>query len=213
MTFIEEIALGAKPIWEQCLQTDFIKEMGNGTLSREKFLNYIIQDSLYLRDYIKAHAMAIFRSRTLKEMKAFYSILGYVNDSENATRLKYLKDNNLTDDDIENFEKNAACKAYMDFLIYYAVNEEIPEILMAFMPCMLGYYEVFQLVLRKYPQIVNTYYKEFVSDYTSVEYKKSCDKWIEFGNDFCENLDGERKNKLKDIYMKSSVHELAFWQM
>lgn len=213
MTFMEEVALDAKPIWEKCLQVDFIKEMGNGTLSKEKFLNYIIQDSLYLRDYIKAHAMAVFKSRTLKEMKAFYSVLSYVNDSENATRLKYLSDNGLIDDDIENFEKNSACKAYADFLLDYAVNYDIPEIVMAFMPCMLGYYEVFQLIIEKYPEVMSSHYKDFVGDYTSAEYKKSCDDWIGFANDICESLDDERKNKLKKIYMRSSVYELEFWEM
>lgn len=210
---MEETALSAKPIWEQCLQLNFIKEMGNGTLSNKKFLDYIIQDSLYLRDYIKAHAMAIYKSRTLKEMQTFYSVLGYVNDSENATRLKYLKDNNLTDDDIEGFEKSPACKAYSDYLLDYAVNYDIPEILMAFMPCMLGYYEVFEFILKKYPNITNSYYKDFVSDYTSAEYKKSCDDWISFVNEICEPLDEERKNKLKDIYIESSLHELDFWKM
>lgn len=37
MTFMEETALSAKPIWEQCLQLEFIKEMGNGTLSQKNF--------------------------------------------------------------------------------------------------------------------------------------------------------------------------------
>ena len=210
---MEETALSAKPIWEQCLQLDFIKEMGNGTLSNKKFLDYIIQDSLYLRDYIKAHAMAIYKSRTLKEMQMFYSVLSYVNASENATRLQYLKDNNLTDDDIEGFEKNSVCKACSDYLFDYAVNYDIPEILMAFMPCMLGYYEVFQLILKKYPNITNSYYKDFVFDYTSAEYKKSCDEWIAFANAICEPLDEKRKNKLKDIYIESSLHELDFWKI
>ncbi|MFI3238617.1 MAG: TenA family transcriptional regulator [Lachnospiraceae bacterium] len=210
---MEEIALDTQPIWEQCLQVGFIKEMCNDTLSQEKFLNYIIQDSLYLRDYIRVHAMAVFKSRTLKEMKVFASVLGYVNDSENATRLKYLSDNNLTDDDIENFEKNHVCKAYTDFLFDYAVNQDIPEILMAFIPCMIGYYEVFRLVLKQYPQIMTSYYKEFVCDYTTNEYKKSCDEWIAFANVICESLDDERKNNLKKIYTQSSMYELEFWKM
>ena len=35
--------------------------MGEGTLDRQAFLDYIVQDSLYLRDYLKAYAMALFK--------------------------------------------------------------------------------------------------------------------------------------------------------
>ena len=34
-------------------------------------------------------------------MQVFYSVLGFVNASENATRLQYLADFGLTDDDVE----------------------------------------------------------------------------------------------------------------
>ena len=213
MTFMEEVAVTADNIWKECSEVEFLTEMVNGTLSKQRFLDYMIQNSLYLRDYIKAHAMALYKSRSLKEMKAFYSVLAYVNDSENATRLKYLMDYNLTDEDIDSFEKHPACENYTKYLIDYSVNEDIPEILMAFMPCMLGYYEVFKIIIDQYPQVTNSYYKDFIADYTSDEYKKSCDYWIKFTNEICEPLEEKRKEKLKSIYIESSMHELAFWQM
>ena len=114
--------------------------MGENTLDRGEFLDYIVQDSIYLRDYLKAFAMGIVKSRTLKEMQVFYSVLGYVNDSENATRLKYLADGGLTDAMVDAMEKRQSCAAYTRFLLDTAQNEDIPEILMAVMPCMLGYY-------------------------------------------------------------------------
>lgn len=213
MKFIEEVTETTKDIWGKCVEGQFLTELGNGTLSREKFMDYIIQDSIYLRDYVKAYAMALFKSRTLKEMKAFYSVLGYVNDSENVTRLEYLADYDMTDEDIEHIEKMPACKEYTDFLMYYAVQEDVPEILMALMPCMFGYYDVFQLLKKKYPQVVNSYYGKLVEDYTSIEYKESCDYWMEFVNELCENLDSKRKKKLREIYMESSKQELYFWEM
>ena len=79
--------------------------MGEGTLDRQAFLDYIVQDSLYLRDYLKAYAMALFKSQTLRQMQVFYSVLGYVNDGENATRLRYLSEAGLTDDDVDTMEQ------------------------------------------------------------------------------------------------------------
>lgn len=211
--FMDKVIADSLNLWESAANETFLKEMGQGTLDRQKFLDYIVQDSIYLRDYLKAFAMGIFKSRSLKEMQVFYSVLGFVNDSENVTRLKYLQDNNMTDADVESIAKKPECTAYTDFLIYTSVKEDIPEILMAVMPCMLGYYYVFCKVLERNPEVLNTYFAPLVSDYSSDYYKKSCDEWTEYCNEVCEKLDDNRKIKLKTIFKQASSHELYFWQM
>lgn len=37
-----------KPAWDEYTHHDFCKRMGDGTLPREAFKNYMIQDYLYL---------------------------------------------------------------------------------------------------------------------------------------------------------------------
>ncbi len=213
MTFMDEVIADSMPLWEDAANEKFLKEMGEGTLDRNQFYDYIIQDSIYLRDYLKAYAMAIYKSRTLKEMQVFYSVLGYVNDGENVTRLKYLSDYGMTDADVEAIEKKPECRDYTKFLLDTAEKEEIPEIMMAVMPCMLGYYYVFEQLLKKYPGVMNTYYAPLVADYTSDYYKENCRVWTQYCDEICSGLDADRKEKLKGIFRQASLHELYFWQM
>lgn len=213
MAFMDRIIADSLKLWESAADEEFLEKMGEGTLDRQQFYDYIVQDSIYLRDYLKAYAMAIFKSRSLKEMQVFYSLLGYVNDSENATRLKYLADNGMTDADVEKAVRRPACAAYTSFLIDTARNEDIPEILMAVMPCMLGYYFVFHKLLERYPGVLDTYYGPLVKDYTSDYYKDCCDYWTTYCNEVCEGLDDARKEKLDKIFQEASRHELYFWQM
>lgn len=213
MTFMDQVIADSMPLWERAANESFLEQMGTDTLDRRQFLDYIIQDSIYLRDYLKAFAMAIFKSRTLKEMQVFYSVLGYVNDSENATRLQYLADAGLTDADVEGMEKQPACAAYTKFLLDTAVQEDVPEILMTVMPCMLGYYHVFKVLLERHPAVLETYYAPLVQDYTSAYYQDSCDTWTALCNEVCEGLDGERKKKLNGLFQTASKHELYFWEM
>ena len=63
-------------LWEAAANESFLEEMGKGTLDRQNCLDYIVQDSIYLRDYLKAFAMAMYKSDSLKQMQVFYSILG-----------------------------------------------------------------------------------------------------------------------------------------
>ena len=57
MTFFEEAVAAAMPLWRAAADEDFLTGMGEGTLDRQAFLDYIVQDSLYLRDYLKAYAI------------------------------------------------------------------------------------------------------------------------------------------------------------
>lgn len=91
MTFMDETIDKSMSIWEDCCNEKFLNEMADGTLDRKKFYDYIIQDSIYLRGYLKRFAFAMTKASTLEDMKLYYSLLGYVNDGENVTRLNYLK--------------------------------------------------------------------------------------------------------------------------
>ena len=213
MTFFEEAVAAAMPLWRAAADEDFLTGMGEGTLDRQAFLDYIVQDSLYLRDYLKAYAMALFKSQTLHQMQVFYSVLGYVNDGENATRLRYLSEAGLTDDDVDTMEKKPACAAYTDFLLRVAREEDVPEIVMAVMPCMVGYRFVFEELLRRCPAVLEGPYAPLVRDYTAPEYAAACAEWTDFTNALCAPLPAERRAHLIDLFVQASAHELYFWQM
>lgn len=213
MTFFEEAVAAAMPLWRAAADEDFLTGMGEGTLDRQAFLDYIVQDSLYLRDYLKAYAMALFKSQTLRQMQVFYSVLGYVNDGENATRLRYLSEAGLTDDDVDTMGKKPACAAYTDFLLRVAREEDVPEIVMAVMPCMVGYRFVFEELLRRCPAVLEGPYAPLVRDYTAPEYAAACAEWTDFTNALCAPLPAERRAHLIDLFVQASAHELYFWQM
>ena len=185
MTLMERITADSMDLYEAAAAEPFLEELGRGTLDRTRFLDYIVQDSIYLRDYMKAFAMGMFRSRTLRDMQFFYSVLGFVNDSENATRLGYLADGGLTDDDVERKGKRKACSDYTGFLIQIAEKGSLEEILMAVMPCMTGYEYVFGRTLERHPEVLDTYYGPLVRDYTSSFYSER----------------------------EAARHELMFWKM
>ena len=211
MSLMEDITRESMDLYDAAADAVFLSELGEGTLDRAKFLDYIVQDSIYLRDYMKAFAAGMFKSRTLRDMQFFYSVLGFVNDSENETRLKYLRDGGLTDDDVERIEKKDACRAYTSFLIDTAENGTLEEILMAVMPCMTGYEYVFRKTLERHPGVLDTYYGPLVRDYTSPIYFECCRAW----EAYCDKIaaDYPDKEKLSRIFREAANHELMFWKM
>ena len=50
LPFVSALVQADLPVWEQCLQTEFLQKMENGTLSEDCFKSYLVEDSLYLRE-------------------------------------------------------------------------------------------------------------------------------------------------------------------
>ena len=101
MSFMEDILEQNKPVWDKCIATLFVQDMKDGTLPIEDFKEYMIQDSIYLKNYARVYGKAIYHAETLREIQLYYSILNFVTDTESVVRLNYLRQFGMTDDDIE----------------------------------------------------------------------------------------------------------------
>ena len=69
------------PIWEECAATPFVQEVQTGKLPLEKFKRYMIQDSIYLKNYARIYGKAIFHAAKLFEMfrlKQLHPLITYV---------------------------------------------------------------------------------------------------------------------------------------
>ena len=210
MSAMDRIIADSMDLWEAAADESFLEEMGKNTLDKKLFYEYIIQDSIYLRYYLKAFAMGMVKAATLRDMQMLYSVLGFVNDSENATRLDYLKDDGLTDDDVEKIPMKIACRSYTSFLLDSAEKEDFAGILMAVMPCMLGYEYVFRKTKERHPEVMDGYFGPLVADYTSSLYHDCCIEWTEYCNRF---INDENEKRLSAIFREASRQELIFWQM
>ena len=68
MSFIRSCVEDSLPVWTSCLQTDFLRGMAEGTLSEACLKGYIVDDSLYLREYAKVFAYGILHAQTMEEI-------------------------------------------------------------------------------------------------------------------------------------------------
>ena len=65
------LLLKEKYLYEWKLYTEhaFVRKLSNNKLLEEKFLNYLVQDYLFLIQFSKAWSLAIIKSDNLEEMK------------------------------------------------------------------------------------------------------------------------------------------------
>jgi len=212
MSFMEETLNCALPIWDTYTETPFIQELQKGTLPIEKFKQYMIQDSIYLKHYARVYGKAMYHSTILKDIQLYYSVLCFVTDTESAVRLRYLKQFGLNDSDIEDIAPLPENQNYINFMLGIAEEGNVSKILMAVLPCMLSYSYIFQKIAAE-PKTKKSRYWDFIEDYASERYAEDCKLWGDFAEKKCTALPDPKKKELTAIFEKASLLELDFWEM
>ena len=212
--FVSALVQESLPVWEQCLQTEFLQKMENGTLDEACFKGYIVEDSLYLREYAKVFAWGMTKAQTMDTVRNYYSLLAFVQESEDVTRLRYLEKFGLTEAQVQPLPLRPENRAYVDCMIDAAKNGEgEAECIMACLPCMLSYYWLFEKMLKRSPAVRDTFYGPLVQDYASDAYAEACCAWASYAEKVCTGLSPERAARCKAIFHACSEHELHFWEM
>lgn len=212
--FVDALVQESLPVWEQCLQSEFLQKMESGALDEACLKGYIVEDSLYLREYAKVFAWGMTKAKTMETIRNYYSLLAFVQENEDVTRLHYLEQFGLREADIQALPLRPENRAYVDCMVEAAKNGEgEAECIMACLPCMLSYYWLFDKMVKRSPAVLDTFCGPLVRDYSSDGYAEACRAWAAYAEKVCTGLTPERAARCKEIFHACSVHELHFWEM
>ena len=96
----ERIYERAKALWPRYLTHPFVTEMADGTLPREKFRYYMVQDYLYLRDYVKIFAAILQKTDDFEQIRFLSGEMANTIDETFRTHLPYMKRLGVTEEEI-----------------------------------------------------------------------------------------------------------------
>ena len=214
MKFSEVLFSEVKKIWDGYLEHPFVKGIGEGTLDKEKFKNYLIQDYLYLKDYAKVFAMGLVKAETMKEMKFYHESIKGVLDDETAVHDNYLKDFGLSTEEVEAYKSELTTESYTNYMLGIALKGDSKDIAMTIMPCTWSYYYIGKHLYETYKEnLKDNFYAPWIEGYASNEFRECAQEWIDYIDDICKDISEVKKEKLKDIFIKSSLYEMEFWNM
>lgn len=203
-----------KTIWDEYLNHPFIKEMGEGILDTEKFRRYLIQDFLYLKEYAKVYGMGLVKSETIEEMKFFKESINGIMEDESATHITYLKNFGEKIEELEKYKISFENDNYTSFMKSVALTGDLLDLVIAVLPCAWSYYYIGERMKMIYGNnLEKNFYGPWIESYSCEQYAKCAQKNIDFANKICTHLDENKKEKLKDIFIKASIYEMKFWDM
>lgn len=210
----ERLFARAERLWEEGVRKPFVEEMAEGTLSGERFRRYMVQDALYIEEYIGILG-AIRRKTRKREVAAFLdgAIAATREELERVHRVN-LKALGITEEELAGAEKSAENAAYVGYLKARVEEEGAVAGLVALLHCSWMYaYIAGRTLSRKEEAVAKSPYREWFEEYAGAGYAEANRRWIEVVDRETAGMGEGEIERLCGIFEECARHENRFWDM
>lgn len=203
----------AAEVWTAYNEHPFVLGIQNGTLEREKFRFYMIQDYLYLGDYAKIFALGVAKATNLSNAMLFSRYISVMNGELNV-HSNYMARLGITQEDIDSAKRSLDSLSYTSYMLRVAYEETEVEIVAAILACAYSYEVIAKKMVENNPAAVDDeFYGSWISGYVSEEYSEENRVLIELLDDMTKSYTPAQIEHLKDVFLACSRYEMAFWDL
>ena len=192
----------ALPVYEAILQLPFVRELADGTLSRERFNRYIGQDSLYINQYCKILAHIASRLADFADTEAFLSFAADGVAVEKALHSLYIGQRPT--------EMSPACLFYTS-LLHAQATENVAIEAAAILPCFWIYLEVGLHIVKTQADPASNPYSDWIATYSDPAFAQSTRRAIEICDRLAANTDPGTRQRMTEIFLQCARQEWLFW--
>ncbi|GGO88771.1 hypothetical protein GCM10011348_45000 [Marinobacterium nitratireducens] len=214
MTLFERLKVAARPDWDAYIQHDFVRGLGDGSLDKASFQHYLKQDYLFLLQFSRAWGLAVYKSRTLEQMRYAQQGINAMLDTEIGLHVQYCADWGISEQDLQRLPEAAATVAYTRYVLDCGLAGDLADLHAALAPCIVGYAEVANwLMSQSWTRLDGNPYRSWIEMYASDEYQAVAAAEVELLEQLCRDLPQSRLEELAGIFRTATRMEGAFWQM
>lgn len=201
--------------WSSYVDHDFVRRLGDATLPEAAFRTYLVQDYLFLIQFARAYALAVYKSRTLSDMRAAHAGVAAILDVEMDLHVRLCGRWGLSPEQLEAAPELQATVAYTRFVLDCGMSGDLLDLHVALTPCVIGYAEIArQLVANVKQPLTNHPYREWIGEYAGDTYQAVAQGAREqLTRLAAKSMTAERFPELAGIFAKASRLEADFWQM
>jgi len=198
-------------IYGAILEHPFITGLTDGTLPEESFAFYVIQDTLYLRDYARALAAVASRAPTARAMRMFASHAAEAIAVEQALHGTLLEELGIPGEAAARAEPAPTNLAYTSYLLATVRGGSYAEGVGAVLPC----YWIYAQVGRELQRLgsPDPRYQRWISTYGADEYQSVTTDVITELDRLSAGLSAEESARVCRHFRTTSRYEWMFWEM
>lgn len=214
MKTTERLLAAAKDIWAAYNEHPFVLGIQNGTLAREKFKYYIVQDYLYLEEYAKVFAIGIAKAKSLDTMRLFSRQVNFLTEGEMDIHRGYMGAFTVSQKELTATPRALDNLSYTSYMLRVAYEEGEAEILAAILSCAYSYEVIAKKIVENNPSAQDhPFYGDWVRGYADPHYGEANVLLLEMTDRLTLHYTEQQVRHLEDIFVACSRYELAFWEM
>ena len=187
----------------------FNTELAAGSLTRERFRGYILQDALYLGRFSRALAIAAAKAPDSDAMQSFAQSALRAVAVEQALHGQYLREFGIDPARIGEAETSPDCLAYTSYLIAAAYHEPWEVLVAALLPCFRIYWDVgCAIAQRAAPE---NPYRAWIDTYADERFGKAVETAVAVGDRAAAAVTATTRAAMLAAFVRACQYEWLFW--
>jgi thiaminase/transcriptional activator TenA len=198
-------------LYGDILAHPFIRGLTDGSLDREAFCFYIVQDALYLVEYARALSLAAARAPDAEGILLFARNAAGAIEVERALHEEFFRDFGLSEEEVRATPPAPTNLAYTSYLLATVGRGSFAEGLGALLPCFWIYREVGRALLeRGSPEPL---YRRWIDTYGGEEYGTIVEDVIRLTERVAAQAGEVERRGMREHFFQTSRYEWMFWDM
>lgn len=214
MSTVQRLLKAAEDIWDGYHTHPFVLGLKDGTLDREKFRKYIMQDYWYLMDYTKVFAVGVAKSNSVETMKMFAKYIQAILDGEVNVHNGYMGEFGLTQEELDATPIAQDNRSYTNYMLSVAYKGGEAEVLTAIFSCAYSYEVIARRIVEENPAAPeHPFYGRWVWGYITPRYTGNNVILMEMLERLTAHYTEQQLQYLEEIFVACSRYEASFWDM
>jgi len=214
MTTVDRLLADSGDIWARYHTHPFVRGIAEGTLAQDRFRHYMIQDYLYLIDYVRVFALGVAKARDTDTMGMFAEYVHRILNGEMDIHRGYMARLGISREEAEGTAVALDNRSYTAYMLQVAYEGGAAEIAAAILSCALSYEAIARRMVAQRPEAAgHPFYGEWVRGYADEEYHRANLALVELTERLAGGYSPEEIARLSEIFAACSRYELAFWDM
>ena len=209
-TLFYKLKSSCKKEWSEYTNHKFLLDLVNNKLPDKNFKHYLVQDYIFLQQFLKILALTVYKAKTFEEIQRSIDFIKGI-DNEIKLHVNYCKKWNIPIKSLNNIIVEKANHAYTDHILKIGKNGNNLDIFTCLSPCIIGYGEI-GYKLSKISNWKKSKYSSWIAMYSSTEYQKVAKENIEYLDILFQTNKKKNLPILKKYFTDSTVLEKKFWE-
>jgi thiaminase/transcriptional activator TenA len=209
MTFSQDAWQRIVPLYARILALPFNQQLAAGTLSRERFTFYMLQDAHYLSYFAKALAVTAARAPDADALIQFAGSAREAVVVERALHESFFRDFGISPDEAAANLPSPTCAHYAHYLLALAHNAPYEVSVAALLPCFWIYSEVGKHLLEGARP--GNPYQAWIDTYADEEFATGVRKVIALSDEIAAATTPVMRERMHEAFRRAAQLEWMFW--